>query len=143
MKRLTLLALPLFLLAGAAGAQDDITVRPDPVGVSATTAETFALGTGLTTCLVLDVPADGTYHLDPANHFECQPSSQGAITDHLVTVAEGGGAVTVRAVTVRLETDGTVAVSAESPNFKKVLDVPARPVIISGHPDLEAAARAA
>ncbi len=130
------LALAILVAATGAAAQEDIVVRPDPVGVSATQAQTNALGAGLSTCLVLDVPADGTYHLEPANHFECQPSSQGAVTDHLVTVAEGGGSVTVRAVTNRTEADGTVIVSAESPNFKTVLDVPARPEILSGHPPL-------
>ena len=116
-----LLALPV-----VAGAQANIVVRPT-ASISPTPVLTTAVGPGLTTCLVL---ASDDF-LDVAKHFDCFSAAEGTVTDHTITVIEGGGHVTVNAVTVRDEADGSTTVSNPSPNFKKVLDVPGRPVIES------------
>ena len=125
-------ALAVLLAATAAQAQDDIHVRPDPVGISATRAQTNALGADLTTCLVLD----GVDHLNPVNHFDCVSATTGAVTDHTILVPEGQGNVKAWAVTVRTPPAGPSSVSARSPNSKTVEDVPAAPEILSGHPEL-------
>ena len=59
-------------------------------------------------------------------------ASPQAISTHLVTIIEGGGHVTVRAITVRIEIDGTSTISNPSPNSKKVFDVPPAPFFLSG-----------
>ncbi len=118
------------LIAKPIHAQEDIVVRPDPVGISATRAQTNALGADLSTCLVLD----GVDHLDPANHFDCVPATTGDVTDHTILVPEGQGNVKAWAVTVRTPAVGPVSVSLRSPNSKTVEDVPAAPQILSGHP---------
>ena len=132
--------LPILLfmsfIAAPVHAQLDIIVRPDPVGISATQAQTNAIGADLTTCLVLDVPGDPLHHLNPLNHFACVAATSGVITDHTILVPEGGGNVKVWAVTVRTPLVGATSISDRSPNSKTVEDVPAPPEVISGHPRL-------
>ncbi len=128
----------LILLAPALAAAQDFTVRPDPVGISATRAQTNALGADLSTCLVLDDPSDPLFYLDTANHFDCVAATTGGVTDHTVLVPEGGGNVTVWAVTVRQPAGVQPSVSDKSPFSKTVEDVPAAPLILAGHPALAA-----
>lgn len=118
--RALIITLALCCLPSLAAAQADIIARPSQ---SPTRVQTVALGTGMATCLVFD----GADHLNVSNHFECQPSSEGSVTDHTITIIEGDGDVTVRAVTVRAG-----VVSDPSPNFKRVQDVPPAPVLLSG-----------
>lgn len=114
----------LLLTPALAAAQDNIVSRPS-AGISPTQVQTTDARAGITNCLLLD----GADYLDPANHFECvavSVASVNEVTNHTVTVVSGGGHVTVRAVSVLA--DGTIG--SPSPNFKKVLDVPAQPRIV-------------
>lgn len=118
----------VFAIARLALAADDIVVRPDPVGISATSVQTNALGATLRTCLV----ADGLSQEDmenPVFQHDCKEAVSGGVTAHTILVPEGAGNVTMRAITGRREADGTDVWSGPSHNSKTVLDVPAPPDI--------------
>lgn len=119
-----------------APADDNLTERPN-AAVCPVSYMDENLGSGLTTCLVLDPTAPA--FLDRSTHFECKPYGSGgpATTDHSIIVPGGGGNVKVWGVIVRDATDGTFSVSNPSEFWKECEDVPKRPVQLGGHPPLE------
>jgi len=123
-----LLAAALLLVASVANAQDIGPVRPDVTLQSPTSMQaqgTFIFDGTWTNCLIID----GADHLDPANHFECKPISDGGgiTVDHLVIVTATGGNVSVRGVTV----NAAGVPSEPSANRKTVLSIPFGPSLLS------------
>jgi hypothetical protein len=101
-------------------AQADIIERPT-TALSTSKVQASASPNIDSTCLVLC----GSDHLDPVNHFDCQPSSPDAITTHTVTLVNGTGNICIRAVVL----NSALVVSEPSPNQKTILDVPFAPAI--------------
>ncbi len=110
---------PFWLAACAAWGQD-YTRRPT-MGATIVQCQASSSPGIIQTCLI----ACGSDHLDPASYLECIPSTPDQVTDHIVTVPQGGGDVCARCVNLNV-----IHVSEPSAASMTVADIPSAPTLI-------------